>query len=67
MDEKTISEPKEGALVLIAEISAAVTGFLSAVPLPNEWKLSAVALAGAVTTAISGYWYAKINKKKAEA
>lgn len=61
MDNIEISENKEATVILISSVSSAVTGFLAASPIPNEWKYPAVALTGTITAAILAYWKAKIN------
>lgn len=59
-----MSDNQEAAVVLIGQLSAAVTGFVAAIPIPIEWKAPIVSLTGGVTAAILIFWKTKINTQK---
>lgn len=42
-------------------ILAAVSGFITAAPIPVEWKAPLLALTGGIAAAIFVYWKKKVN------
>ena len=56
------TENKEALIVLAGSIVAAVTGFITAMPIPIEIKAPLVALIGSVSAAILVYWKTQVNK-----
>lgn len=64
MEDTNMSEPKEGGVVLITSLGSAITGFLTAAPIPVEWKAPAVTLSGGISVALGAWWYSKVNKQK---
>ena len=58
------SENTEGMIVLVGDISIAAAAFITASPIPLDWKVPAAGLATAVFAAIRIFWRTQVNTKK---
>ena len=56
------TENKEALIVLAGSIGTAITGLVSALPIPTEIKVPLVAFIGSISAAILVYWKTQVNK-----